>query len=216
MKKPRKRTPRADGLATRRRLLSAATEMFSAAGYEATSLRQIAAAASVDLATLKYHYGDKPALFAEVYRVGHQSFLDLLTPFLEGIDAVEDADQMRAEVRVLVSRILDFFEANRSFTRLVLYRLLEDSSDVIDAEEELQGIALALIESAFDGLIERQIIRPIDVRALITLMVSSFSMWFVTCEVKPRWIGEPQPGFSGPGRDRAEAFFYEFMERFLF
>ena len=50
---------RANGLATRERIVRAATEMFAEDGYEATSLRQIAMRADIDSATLKYHFGDQ-------------------------------------------------------------------------------------------------------------------------------------------------------------
>lgn len=211
----RRRRRRADGLATKQRILDVATTMFAAGGYEATSLRQIAAAADIDIATLKYHFQDKATLFAEAYRVGHEALVKVVLPMFESMTTLESRAALRGHIREQVRVVHDFMEDHMTFVRMVLYRLLEDTSDIIGLEDELQGIAVAMLERVFKGLIERGIIEPIDVRAMITLMVSSFSMWFVTSSVKPRWIGEPQPAFEGEGRARSEAFFNDVFTRLL-
>lgn len=52
--------------ATKDRMLDAAEELFMELGYEATSLRQITAAAGVNLAAVNYHFGSKEELFQAV------------------------------------------------------------------------------------------------------------------------------------------------------
>jgi AcrR family transcriptional regulator len=56
----------ARALATRRRILAAAHELFTTRGYRATSLRDIAAAASVSHPGLLGHFASKDELLAEV------------------------------------------------------------------------------------------------------------------------------------------------------
>jgi AcrR family transcriptional regulator len=51
---------------TRRRILDAAEALFMEHGFEATSLRQITAAAAVNLAAVNYHFGSKEELFQSV------------------------------------------------------------------------------------------------------------------------------------------------------
>jgi AcrR family transcriptional regulator len=51
---------------TRRRILDAAERLFAREGFEATSLRQITAAARVNLAAVNYHFGSKDVLIREV------------------------------------------------------------------------------------------------------------------------------------------------------
>jgi AcrR family transcriptional regulator len=51
---------------TRRRLLAAASELFSERGFHATSARDIARRAGVNLAAAHYHYGSKKDLYLEV------------------------------------------------------------------------------------------------------------------------------------------------------
>src|SRR5256885_16184135 len=52
--------------ATQGRILDAAEALFMEHGFEATSLRQITAAANVNLAAVHYHFGSKEDLFEAV------------------------------------------------------------------------------------------------------------------------------------------------------
>lgn len=60
----RPRGPRADLADTRGALLEAAVQAFAERGYEGTRLRDVAAAADVDVALISYHFGGKDGLFA--------------------------------------------------------------------------------------------------------------------------------------------------------
>ena len=51
---------------TKTRILDAAEHLFMEHGFEATSLRQLTAAASVNLAAVNYHFGTKEELFQAV------------------------------------------------------------------------------------------------------------------------------------------------------
>ena len=52
--------------ATPDRILDSAEALFMEHGFEATSLRQITAAAGVNLAAVNYHFGSKEELFQTV------------------------------------------------------------------------------------------------------------------------------------------------------
>ena len=52
--------------ATQEKILDSAEELFMEHGFEATSLRQITAAAQVNLAAVNYHFGSKEELFQAV------------------------------------------------------------------------------------------------------------------------------------------------------
>ena len=53
---------------TKGRLLAAAAELFAARGFHATTMRDIAVRAGVNLAASNYHYGSKRELYLEVLR----------------------------------------------------------------------------------------------------------------------------------------------------
>lgn len=58
---------RSDGLEARNRLLRTALPLFAAKGFAKTSIREIAAAAGVNLAAISYYFGDKAGLYRAVY-----------------------------------------------------------------------------------------------------------------------------------------------------
>ena len=60
---------RASTRETRRRLISAALDLFGRQGFEATGTRAVADAAGVNIAAIKYHFGGKEGLYAAV--AGH-------------------------------------------------------------------------------------------------------------------------------------------------
>ena len=53
---------------TKSRIIDAAEQLFMEHGFEATSLRSLTAAASVNLAAVNYHFGSKEELFQEIGR----------------------------------------------------------------------------------------------------------------------------------------------------
>ncbi len=63
-----RRPPATDALSqdTKSRILDAAESLFTEHGFEATSLRQLTAAAGVNLAAVNYHFGSKEELFQAV------------------------------------------------------------------------------------------------------------------------------------------------------
>lgn len=57
------RKPRSDGEQSRERLLQAAMRLFAAQGFSKTSTREIAQAASANVAAISYYFGDKAGLY---------------------------------------------------------------------------------------------------------------------------------------------------------
>ena len=199
---------------TQQTILTAAERLFADAGYEATSLRQIAAAADVDIATVKYHFDDKPTLFARVYGPGHGRFFEAVAPHFAALGTCETAAEVRRALGRLVERVHDFVEEDRLFVRLTLYRMLEESEDVIVEEEQLQQAAIQTLAAPLDELAARGVVAPIDGRACVVFLVTSFSTWNITARTKPGWLGPP-PISSDEGRQRSVAFFRQALERLL-
>ena len=62
------RTPsRADGIEARQRLLAAGLRLFAQNGFQQTSIREVAQAAHVNLASISYYFGDKEGLYRAVF-----------------------------------------------------------------------------------------------------------------------------------------------------
>jgi AcrR family transcriptional regulator len=58
---------RSDGEQARLRLLDAALQLFAEKGFAKTSTREIAQAAQVNIASIRYYFGDKAGLYRAVY-----------------------------------------------------------------------------------------------------------------------------------------------------
>src|SRR6476646_4708347 len=80
-------------------ILSAALDEFSAQGYAATRLDDVAKRAGVAKGTIYLYFRDKEALFQELVRT-------MLTPVVGSIEALRDAD---VPMRVLADRMVDLF-----------------------------------------------------------------------------------------------------------
>lgn len=59
--------PRSDGEASRQKLLHTAVKLFAENGYGGTSIRQIAAAAHMNVAAIAYYFGDKEGLYRAAF-----------------------------------------------------------------------------------------------------------------------------------------------------
>jgi len=59
---------RADGVETRKRILSAACEVFAARGYTKATVAEICRRAQANTAAINYHFQDKKSLYVEVWR----------------------------------------------------------------------------------------------------------------------------------------------------
>lgn len=78
---------------TRRRILVAGLDLFAARGYHATSIRDIAAGAGLQSASLYTHFASKEAILAELQTIGHSvHHRALLSALLSG--GGEPADQL--------------------------------------------------------------------------------------------------------------------------
>ncbi len=64
---PRESARRADGVEARARLISAALRLFAASGFKGASTRAICEAASVNIASIRYYFGDKSGLYRAAF-----------------------------------------------------------------------------------------------------------------------------------------------------
>jgi AcrR family transcriptional regulator len=96
------------------RILSAAAQLFSQLGYNATSVAEICAAASVSKGAFYYHFATKQALFIE-----------LLNQWLEGLDsAFESLRQESVDVpqalRAMAKMVGQVFQSSDSNHSIIL------------------------------------------------------------------------------------------------
>ena len=89
---------------TRTRLLEAAGPVFAAHGFDGATVREICAAAEVNVAAVGYHFGDKLGLYREVIR-GIRDHRERRFPTPDN-DQVDPRRSLYQIVRTLLSRML--------------------------------------------------------------------------------------------------------------
>ncbi|CAN5742483.1 TetR family transcriptional regulator [soil metagenome] len=112
---------------TRAAILKAAQELFARQGYERTTVRDVAAGASIDPAMVMRYFGSKEGLFAQA------TAFDLQLPDLTAV--------ARARVgATLIAHFLEIWEGARSNGSLVsLLRAAASNEDAADAIRRIFG-----------------------------------------------------------------------------
>jgi len=85
----RPRHPRSDGEPSRVRLLHAGLRLFAQHGFAKASTREIAEAASVNVAAISYYFGDKAGLYRAVFLAPIDAPPRDLSPLLAGTCSLE-------------------------------------------------------------------------------------------------------------------------------
>jgi AcrR family transcriptional regulator len=101
------------GEGTRERILAAALEIFSQAGFDGTTTRELAARAGVNLGLIKYYFGTKESL----WRAAVDRAATALPEALAG--AVPGAIETRADLVELVRVCVHFAARNPAFIRVM-------------------------------------------------------------------------------------------------
>ena len=184
------------GTARRDAILAAALEEFSARGFEATRLDDVAKRAAIAKGTIYLYFRDKESLFQELIRA-------TLAPLVGSIEAMGEAD---VPISLLADRIVDLFvrevyetrrkdvirlmiTEGRRFPKLAEFYYREVLARIIAAVRALLGraaargevpaalvdfpqivIAPGLVAIVWSGLFER--FEPLDVRAMMKAHVA--------------------------------------------
>lgn len=107
---------------TKKQILAAAVEEFSAHGFGNASLRQICAKAGVTTGALYAYFRDKDALFTSVISPVTGGILHLLKTHYEAELAATSENNLSGEDEDLLAsmKILEFYYANRTLCQIVL------------------------------------------------------------------------------------------------
>ena len=121
------------------RILEAADALFGVAGYEATSMREVADKADVNKALVFYYFRSKERLFEQVLQRYYDSHKAALAAAMVGDDGLCN------RLHRMVDAYLDFMGANVGYARLVQGQLAGDGAhlDVITRNMEMLQASIA-------------------------------------------------------------------------
>ncbi len=131
-------------MSSRNAILDAATTIFADKGFEATSIREICAAAEANLAAVNYHFGSKAGLYREAVLDAYHKVSTTEMPTLAGCDGDGDA-ALAAWIDWYVARSVR--PGRDPATRLLLREAAQPS-------EALAGVVESVIHPVYRGLEE--------------------------------------------------------------
>ena len=172
----------ADAAATRGRILARAGELFSRRGLGGTTMRQIAGAAEVSLATVHHYFGGKEELY--------QACIRAMFDDLEALrHELEPALLSGGELADLVGRAFDFARRHRLQLRLLM-RTVTDRGEL--SPELREEVTLPYLRRGAE-LLAPPLGRPVDEVRLSLLSLNYLAIRYAlnTDDELRRITGQP-------------------------
>jgi len=146
---PRRPDPAAD---PRERILSAAGREFADRGFEAATVRDICAAAGVNVAAVNYYFGDKRRLYIESVKHAHQD-RGRQVPLPEWLPGTPPQRKLQDFVANLLERMLGFGEPPWQ-VRLMMREVLHPTDACRELVEDYIRPRFTLLVSILDEIVE--------------------------------------------------------------
>ena len=96
---------------------------------------------------------------------------------------------------------------------MTVFRLLELPSELTPVEDQLQDQMLSVLEQCLANLVKRELIRPVDTKALVIMLLTALPTWYLCAQVRPAWmrISEKEGGLQ----ESFVSFFTDALHQFL-
>ena len=167
--------PKRDGEATRARLLRSALDLFTTAGFRATTTTAIAEGAAVAEGTIYRHFSGKEELFNELYRQAQQ-WAGKLAKALDAERGITTPERLRR----LGQAMIDGAAQDPAQARMFLTRgdeRYQDEKSKEAAREFREMLQHIMASGKSDGLVRPG---PAELWAGVWLALVSYAMWRVS------------------------------------
>lgn len=147
--------PQGAPFSTRQRILGAAEALFAERGFAGASLRQVTAAANVNLAAVNYHFGSKDNLIEEVFRRRLDELSRRRLERLARVDASADAT-LEAALDAFITPALELSLDRKGgliFMRVLARAFAEHNSHLRQFLSDNYGHVLKEFAAAFARLL---------------------------------------------------------------
>jgi len=110
----------------REHIINSAIELFARNGFEGTSIRDLAAAADVNVAMVNYYFGTKEKLFESLVEMKSAATKGILTE-ISGNSKLSGIEKINSIIEVYVTRIF----SHRQFHRVIHQELMLGNRDTL-------------------------------------------------------------------------------------
>jgi AcrR family transcriptional regulator len=138
---------------TKNRIIEAAGPIFAEVGFEQATVREICRSAGVNVASIKYYFGDKKNLYLETVRYARQSRADRY-PFPDWNDETPAAEKLYDFVSALLRRLMALDKAPWQVNLLMRELMKPDDACRLIVREHFQPMFAALL-GTIDQLVQR-------------------------------------------------------------
>lgn len=184
------RKPAPVGADRRQLILEAALDVFGEQGFEGATTKEIAARADVTHGLIYFYFASKEDLFQAAFEHTLRGALDEMP--LPGAEEMEDEPEVVIER--CVTRLMEIASSPRaSSLARIMMRMAANSDRKSGALRECKGMmtrAMATFADAFTAYLEGEIargrLRPVNARAVVTLLMGGVVVTFRDSAICPR------------------------------
>jgi AcrR family transcriptional regulator len=176
-----------DARATRDCLLTAATQLFAARGFDGVSVAQIAQRAGVTKALINYHFGGK-----------HKLYLTIMTSTFSEI--VERVERLAASTRPAPEQLREFVAlvgematGRPHFPAMMLREVLAGGAHLATEIGPYLMRVLGVVRRIVERGVREGTLRPVDPMFTHVSLVGSLLFFFATAPFRERLAGVADP-----------------------
>ncbi|MFQ3633125.1 TetR/AcrR family transcriptional regulator [Roseiflexus sp.] len=163
---------------TAERILTVATTLFAEHGYHGLSMRVLAAAVGLNVATIHYHTGSKQELYQAVFRHLAERERAIIAAHTQHVtdDDIADPVAFRRRLTSLIDALVDLTIEQPEIPRLWLRRWLEREESPAAVEAE---VSLPLYDMALNLLQQAQAVGTISVKGIDLQLILTGFVWIL-------------------------------------
>ncbi|CAN5807656.1 TetR family transcriptional regulator [soil metagenome] len=160
-------------------IISKAEELFATKGYEATTVRDIADAAGVNLAMISYYFGSKEKLLEALF----QERMNTTKHRIETIVKTETLSPFQ-KIEIIVDEYINRVAEKQAFYKIMLCeQVINKNTVVMKLLKDLKLVYAALISGVIEeGQRTRVFKKDIDVVMMLTTMTGTVTNMLVNKE----------------------------------
>jgi AcrR family transcriptional regulator len=177
----------------RERILDAASRLIAARGYKATTVRDIATAAGLNLAMIHYYFGNKEGLYRTLFEEKVFAVQRILA------DATEAGTTCRDRLERFVRAYAHFLSQHGHFARIIQQEILSGGEIFRETFRPQIGRNYAMLRGIVEEGVSRGEFRHVDVELAPISIVGMIAFFVIAQPIVSTFVE------FGPGRPEFEA-----------